>query len=74
MNQLNANELWTEDDKIHSEEYIETSLGYLHHEGSKSPDKIARHKKVILRELEFLRENFPSSYVLVPGYVDVDLS
>lgn len=74
MSEQTTNPLWTDDDKVQSEEYVEMSLGYLRHEGAKSPDKITRHKKTILRELQFLKENFPDSYVLADGFVEFDLT
>ena len=65
--------MWTEEDKIDSQERIETALGYLRHEESKSPTKVAMYTKVIKAEVEFLKENFPDSHVLVSGYLDVDM-
>ena len=65
---------WTKHDKETAESYIEDSLTYLRHEERKSPAKINFHKKVIKREMVFLKSNFPDSYILADGYIDVDLT
>lgn len=65
---------WTKHDKETAEEYVEDSLTYLRHEERKSPAKVNFHKKIIKRELAFLKANFPDSYVLADGFVEFDLT
>ena len=60
--------MYNEEDQWSSEERIENALYYLRHEGNKSTDKIQRFKKTIKNEVRFLKEEFPTSYVLEDGF------
>ena len=60
--------MYQEEDKCRSEERIENALYYLRHEGNKSAEKIQRFKKTIKNEVRFLKEEFPTSYVLEDGF------
>ena len=60
--------MYNEEDKCRSEDRIENALYYLRHEGNKSIDKIQRFKKTIKNEVRFLKEEFPTSYVLEDGF------
>ena len=60
--------MYQEEDKLSSEDRIENALYYLRHEGSKSPEKIQRFKKTLKLEVQFLKEEFPNSYVLQDGF------
>ena len=60
--------MYDEEDKSSSEDRIENALYYLRHEGNKSPEKIQRFKKTLKLEVQFLKEEFPNSYVLQDGF------
>ena len=60
--------MYNEEDKLSSEDRIENALYYLRGEGNKSPEKIQRFKKTIKNEVQFLKEEFPESYVLGEGF------
>lgn len=65
---LSGENMYQEEDKLSSEDRIENALYYLRHEGSKSPEKIQRFKKTLKNEVRFLKEEFPTSYVLEDGF------
>lgn len=60
--------MYQEEDKLRSEDRIENALYYLRHEGNKSAEKIQRFKKTIRLEVQFLKGEFPNSYVLQEGF------
>jgi len=64
---------WTEEDREIAENAIENSLGYFRHTefGQTSRYKRDHHRKVIKNEMEFLKENFPESYILKEDMSDI---
>lgn len=64
---------WTEEDRVLAENAIENSLDYFRHNefGKTSKYKRDHHRKVIADEMDFLKENFPDSYILKEDLSDI---
>lgn len=58
---------YSEQDQVEYE--IEQALNYLQHEDSKSQFKIDKNKKIIARNINWLKENAPDSIFLAEGAV-----
>lgn len=55
--------MWTEEDKIKAEEEVENAINYFTHE-VRSLDKDCRWRRKAKSAVNFLREEFPESYIL----------
>ena len=65
-----------EKEMLEAEDNIERALGYFRHTeaGKTSMYKRNLNRNIITREMRFLRENFPESYILNEDLSDVDLT
>ena len=65
--------MYTIKDMEQAEDTFERAIQFLRLDENKSPHAIATYKDKAKRELEFLRDEFPESYVHNYDYSDVGL-
>ena len=68
------NKLWTESDKLEAEDKVQQAVDYLRHteHGKTSVHKRNLSRYVIIREMRFLKENFPESHMVAEDFYDID--
>lgn len=66
---------WDEVDMIEAEDKIEQALNYLRHTdpGKTSVYKRNLNRNIIVREMKFLKENFPKSYLVSEDFLIPDV-
>lgn len=66
-------DIWNEEDQFEAEDRVERAVVYLRHTeaGKKSPHKTDCCVKTVKKEIQFLRDNFPDSYVLKQDFSDI---
>ena len=71
---MNRDGIWNEQDMFEAEYEIENALGYFRHTepGKSSMYKRNINRKIIIRGIEFLKENFPDSYMCKEDLSDID--
>ena len=69
-----CNSLWDLSDKLDAEYKVQQAVDYLRHteQGKTSVYKRNLNRNIIIREMEFLKENFPDSYICEEDFSDID--
>ena len=67
-------EIWTESDKVEAEDKVQQAADYLRYteKGKSSVYKRNLNRNIIIREMKFLKENFPDSYMCKEDFSDID--
>ena len=67
-------EIWTESDKIEAEDKVQQAVDYLRYteKGKSSVYKRNLNRNIIIREMKFLKENFPDSHMCEEDFSDID--
>jgi len=65
---------WGEMDRIEAEDKIQQAVDYLRHteRGKSSVYKRNLSRNTVIREMKFLKENFPDSYICEEDFSDID--
>lgn len=65
---------WGEMDRIEAEDKIQFAVDYLRYTdpGKTSVYKRNLNRNIIIREMKFLKENFPDSYMCKEDFSDID--
>ena len=68
------NELWTESDKQEAEYKVQQAVDYLRHTEYNKTSVYKRNlnRNIIIREMKFLKENFPDSHMCEEDFSDID--
>ena len=68
------NELWTESDKLEAEDKVRQAVDYLRYTEYNKTSVYKRNlnRNIIIREMKFLKENFPESYLVSEDFSDID--
>lgn len=66
---------WNEKDMLDAEDKVQQALDYLRHteRGKSSMYKRNLNRNIIIREMRFLKENFPESHMVEEDFSDIDL-
>ena len=67
-------EIWTESDKVEAEDKVQQAADYLRYteKGKTSVYKRNLNRNIIIREMKFLKENFPDSHMCEEDFSDID--
>ena len=69
-----CNSLWNLSDKLDAEDKVQKAVDYLRYTEYNKTSVYKRNlnRNIIIREMKFLKENFPESYLVSEDFSDID--
>ena len=69
-----CNSLWNLSDKLEAEDKVQQAVDYLRYTEYNKTSVYKRNlnRNIIIREMKFLKENFPESYLVSEDFSDID--
>ena len=69
-----CNSLWDLSDKLDAEDKVQQAVDYLRYteRGKTSVYKRNLNRNIVIREMKFLKENFPDSHMCEEDFSDID--